>query len=36
MGLAGPGQKNLARRQDGPGFSGLEVWAGQNGYAILM
>jgi hypothetical protein len=35
-GLAGLGQKNIARRQDGSRFSGPEVWTGQDGYAILM
>jgi hypothetical protein len=34
--LDGPGQKNLAHRQDGPEFSGPEIWARQNGYVILM
>jgi hypothetical protein len=33
---AGPGQKNLARKQDGLRLSGTEVWVGKNGYVILM
>jgi hypothetical protein len=34
MGLTEPSQKNLARRQDGPGFSKYHFR--QDGYVILM